>query len=428
MPQRAASAAQRSAYLARERERSLARRQDERARTAVATGVNPALFGEFMDEVHAAQNPLIALNAARHDEPKERCDYDTSATRTNESRTCATLTPASITPLVYVVDDFLTDEECDHLVALGQRRVKQLAKMRPLLEAMSTSGAPLGAPGKMIEWRACSAPDAVAHEVEERIGRLMGAAARSMAASSAQTLHTEGGEGAEAAGDGGGDGGGAAAAASRVPEGAHLDTHRLEHRWGTCIVYLTTLGEEDGGETCFPLATPGGGGGGPSAAAAPSPPDAVAAATLLTRGGYCHTQDALDDGRAPVVGAAERVLARSVRARACGLAVRPRKGTAAVFYTRDAHSAVDPSSFHFGAAVRTAGVEKWTCQIFKALPAAARESDGERVAFMRRVHPLSGAGGSAEQQQRREPKPWELMVARGMARGGDAAAARGSQL
>ena len=56
-------------------------------------------------------------------------------------------------------------------------------------------------------------------------------------------------------------------------------------------------------------------------------------------------------------------------------------------------SQVDPHSFHFGAAVRSAAVEKWTCQIFKALPAAARLSEEEQGAFMQRVYPQGGEDG-----------------------------------
>ena len=73
-----------------------------------------------------------------------------------------------------------------------------------------------------------------------------------------------------------------------------------------------------------------------------------------------------------------------------GLAVRPRKGRCVVFYTRGAEGGVDSSSFHFGAAVRTPRQVKWTCQIFKALPEVARESEDGLRAFMRRVHPREG--------------------------------------
>ena len=73
--------------------------------------------------------------------------------------------------------------------------------------------------------------------------------------------------------------------------------------------------------------------------------------------------------------------------------MRPKKGTACVFYTRSADGDIDAASFHFGAAVRTAGVEKWTCQAFKALPEAARTGSAERRAFLSRVHPTGGDGG-----------------------------------
>lgn len=165
--------------------------------------------------------------------------------------------------------------------------------------------------------------------------------------------------------------------------GGHIDTDRHEHRWGTCICYLTNLDETDGGETCFPVAY--------TASSTPEPAAAALAsdAALMIRTGYHHTGEALGDGRKPVADAAARILEASERcARGKGgLAIRPRKGTACIFYTRGEDAEVDPLSFHFGAAVLTPGKEKWTCQIFKALPEAARRSAEERRAFMRRVHP-----------------------------------------
>lgn len=166
-------------------------------------------------------------------------------------------------------------------------------------------------------------------------------------------------------------------------DGAHIDIIRHEHRWGTCICYLTDLDDLDGGETCFPIAC--------SASTTLEPASAALAsdASMMIRTGYHHTGEALGDGRKPVADAAARILEASERCARGegGLAVRPRKGTACIFYTRGEDAEVDPLSFHFGAAVLTPGKEKWTCQIFKALPEAARMSVEERRAFMRRVHP-----------------------------------------
>jgi hypothetical protein len=190
-------------------------------------------------------------------------------------------------------------------------------------------------------------------------------------------------------------------------DGAHIDIIRHEHRWGTCICYLTDLDELDGGETCFPIACSASTTLEPASAAlatdasaalatdasAALATDASAAlatdASMMIRTGYHHTGEALGDGRKPVADAAARILEASERCARGegGLAVRPRKGTACIFYTRGEDAEVDPLSFHFGAAVLTPGKEKWTCQIFKALPEAARMSVEERRAFMRRVHP-----------------------------------------
>ena len=278
---------------------------------------------------------------------------------------CA-LAPTSATPCVYVVDDFLSDAECEHLVAFGKRRVKHLTKMRPLLEAMAAG--PLLEPGEMIEWRADSVPDAVARDVERRIGSLMGAPPHELEGGLKlkQTLFQRGFDDAYGS--------------PRVTDGAHVDVNKHEHRWGTCIIYLTSLDEADGGETCFPLAE--------------DPPAAlISDASLLVSSGCYHTENAADESQ-PLADAATRLLAASERSARghSGLAVRPRKGRVCVFYTRQPDAEVDPRSFHFGAAVRTPHKEKWTCQIFKALPMAARQSASERQSFMQKVHPSSARG------------------------------------
>ena len=183
-------------------------------------------------------------------------------------------------------------------------------------------------------------------------------------------------------------------------DGAHIDVNRHEHRWGTCICYLTDLDELDGGETCFPIAGSASTTLEPASAALASDASAALAsdASMMIRTGYHHTGEALGDGRKPVADAAARILEASERCARGegGLAVRPRKGTACIFYTRGEDAEVDPLSFHFGAAVLTPGKEKWTCQIFKALPEAARRSAEERRAFMRRVHPRVLSRAEAE--------------------------------
>ena len=50
-------------------------------------------------------------------------------------------------------------------------------------------------------------------------------------------------------------------------------------------------------------------------------------------------------------------------------------------------AAIDPTSFHFGAAVRNPAACKWTCQFFKAMPEKARKGSTSAVKFMRSVHP-----------------------------------------
>ena len=324
--------------------------------------------------------------------------------------------PASTQPLVYVMDSFLTAEECDHLLALGNRQVKLLTKMRPLLQAMADGRLNENVePGGMIEWRPQSAPDSVALDVEERIGVLMGVPPHSKdgGIKLAQTRFKEGHD---------------APGATRVPDGAHVDTNRHEHRWGTCIIYLSDFDEADGGicvhhaldrwctcadgscalthscmanpcaclrsragETCFPLASVDG--------QEPLQSTLVDDASLLVCAGCLHTEIAYEAGQSPaLVDAADRLLeaSESTARGERGLVVRPRKGRVCVFYTRGIDGEIDPRSFHFGAAVRTPQKDKWTCQIFKALPEGAREAADERRAFLQAVHPLMTASSSSD--------------------------------
>jgi hypothetical protein len=141
------------------------------------------------------------------------------------ARLCS-LSPASSTPLVYVLESFLTDAECDHLVALGKRQVKLLTKMQPLLQAMAAGVLDENVdqdPGKMIEWRPCSAPDAVARDIEERIGRLMGSLAHDLdgGVKLARTLSSPGFD---------------ITSSLRATDGAHVDTNRSPTRLSDCLL------------------------------------------------------------------------------------------------------------------------------------------------------------------------------------------------
>lgn len=275
------------------------------------------------------------------------------------------LQPASRQPLVYLLDNFLTDAECDHLVSIfwGLRS-----------EHVDPDSI------DMLEWWPEQAHDPVAHEVERRVGALMGSPPHAL----------DGGvkiERKAAAPAAGAPAAGAPAAAEgfrHVADGMHIDTHKASQRWATCLIYLTTLDEGDGGATVFPLA-------------GDSTPDALVADARFLAGSECthtdiasHGQESDRGERSPLVTAARRLVDAGEAAAEgeIGLRVQPRKGTAAIFFTRREDGLIDPRSFHFGASVRARYKEKCTVQIFKALPEAARGGEHEAAAFMRRVHPF----------------------------------------
>ena len=285
----------------------------------------------------------------------------------------AALSPASSQPLVYLVEDFLSGAECDHLEGVFWGLWGEHADPDGI---------------DMMAFPPLGAPDPVARDIEERVGQLMHSPPHLLDGGvkierKAFTSHIE----QAAAG-----GSQASNFVAHAPDGVHLDTHKEPMRWGTCLIYLSSLTEGMGGETVFPL-------GGPS------PPDTrvLHAAQELTNARCYHTDLAATttehlEPRAPnpdplsdseLAAAAQVLVAAGEQAAKgeCGLRLRPRRGTAAVFYTRQPDASLDPRAWHFGAPVLSSSQVKWTVQIFKALPADAQRCDREQEAFMRRVHP-----------------------------------------
>jgi hypothetical protein len=147
----------------------------------------------------------------------------------------------------------------------------------------------------------------VAHEVERRVGALMGSPPHAL----------DGGvkiERKAAAPAAGAPAAGAPAAAEgfrHVADGMHIDTHKASQRWATCLIYLTTLDEGDGGATVFPLA-------------GDSTPDALVADARFLAGSECthtdiasHGQESDRGERSPLVTAARRLVDAGEAARSC---------------------------------------------------------------------------------------------------------------
>lgn len=258
---------------------------------------------------------------------------------------CA-LPPLSESPLVFEVPNFLSDAECDHFARVGAWR------------SAPSSGGLIHALGS-ADWPPCKATDALAAEVEERVGRLVGCAphANDGGVKLAFTHYDP-----------------AAPRGVRAPEGMHLDTNKQPHRFVTVLVYLNDVAGEHGGETCFPLA------GASDAERAPARELAVA--------GSHHTHDRPKEPRLKAaLGVMNALAERGARGEG-GIRVSPRRGSACVFYSIDRRGAVDADSFHFGASLTAPSAGKWTLQFFKELPLDARSAAG-RKAYAARAHPLA---------------------------------------
>ena len=225
------------------------------------------------------------------------------------------------------------------------------------------------------EWAPTSATDALAIDVEARVGALVSCVPHALDGGiKLQYTHF-------AARPGGTEQTSARAKdadKARAPEGAHLDTNKRPHRHCTVLIYLNDVGE--GGETVFPLA-------GLTDEAAHGR-GLLKAARLAAAEGKHHTHDKSDDESVAAALKAINVQAERAAAGDGGLKVQPRKGLAVVFYSMGADGDVDPQTFHFGASLTAPGAGKWTMQFFKELPADARSAAG-RAAYAREVHPLN---------------------------------------
>jgi hypothetical protein len=116
--------------------------------------------------------------------------------------------------------------------------------------------------------------------------------------------------------------------------------------------------------------------------------------------GKHHTLDSTDDKKAAMN--LINTMAERAAEGACGLKVRPSRGSACVFYSMAPNGSVDSNSYHFGASITAPCAGKWTLQFFKELPLAARSPAG-RKAYAAEYHPLRRVQNGETQQ------PAELM-------------------
>jgi len=182
-------------------------------------------------------------------------------------------------------------------------------------------------------------------------------------------------------------GGKAVASSNRIEKGLHIDTNHTSHRWLTFITYLHTTPPLEGGHTVFPLARQLG-----STEAGSELQCLGSAADLLVSSGFQHTDHAKKFADPSAYGSQIRRASQSILAQAehiaeeaascthscvyfdpagIGLAVPAIQGSCVAFFSRSPETgAVDPLSFHGGAALMGSGSgsRKWTLQRFREAP------------------------------------------------------------
>jgi hypothetical protein len=206
--------------------------------------------------------------------------------------------------------------------------------------------------------------------------------------------------------------------------GLHVDTNNgCYHRFATVLVYLNTLSENKGGCTVFPCASPllesparhveagsaddvraglidekhkkrntreGLGAQSPDhkrrrLCSDPIDPLATAARVLLDAGvTHINTDTVGEEGEDEVGGkeiedAAQRLLVAATEGQ--GLVCAPTLGSAVVWFHCDSGGAIDPMTWHGGAACHAKGGGKWTMQAFKSMPIGVRDDDLARAAY-----------------------------------------------
>lgn len=259
-------------------------------------------------------------------------------------------------PAVWAVENLLSDEDCERLVAHGRRFCGAPEGWAPeQLGTARTAAVKRLEPGNWVD-------DGVRALVSERLRGLAPFGAE--AGDVAQIAYTAP-EPWEAAGEGAGK-------QSRLSIGLHLDTnHRQQDRFCTVLCYLNDVAA--GGHTVFPCVDP----------------RVADHGRRLAREGYRSTSDACDirvegDGvavRAVAATPSAAALVEAAEASPAALRVRPRRGLGVVFFNMarpDAAAAAGEAnglSWHGGAAVTGDGTGedggaggKWTLQAFLELP------------------------------------------------------------
>ena len=344
-----------------------AARQRLRPWAAQGAGEHPQWHSYWSGRMHREAEQASAAAAAPPPEPAGAARGSTPAAaeerRVRQGGRELVLRRLSREPAVWAVENLLSDEDCERLVAHGRRFCGAPEGWAPeQLGAARTAAVKRLEPGNWVD-------DGVRALVSERLRGLAPFGAE--AGDVAQIAYTAP-EPWEATGEGAGNEEDGAGGQCRLSIGLHLDTnHRQEYRFCTVLCYLNDVAA--GGHTVFPCVDP----------------CVVDHGRHLAREGYRSTSDACDirvegDGvavRAVAATPSAAALVEAAEASPAALRIRPRRGLGVVFFNMarpDATAAPgepDGLSWHGGAAVTGDGTGedggaggKWTLQAFLELP------------------------------------------------------------
>ena len=262
-------------------------------------------------------------------------------------------------PRIDVYPTFLSPSECDHLLTLA------LAHAEPMAAAGAAAGGyASSASDKMRAVLPVDDPTGIVDVVEGRCAEATGVPCHADERAVELKLTNE--EDAPPVGDEG--------AWNAMPS-LHVDTNNGGvYRCATVIIYLSDLPTGMGGETRFPVALA------PAESRVRAAAEAAlrAGATVLRRGASAEATALLEAAEMQDV----------------GVSVRPRRGSACVFWTMDG-AGVDPASWHNGAKVLHGAGGKIIAQKFKELPAQYRGATPLSLPAECAVPNLSQRGRSA---------------------------------
>ena len=345
------------------------------------------------------------------------CVFARASGRARRPTTSMRLVHSSTDPLLFLIEDFITPNQCACLKHMSER-VEQ------------SSGGCAGPALAVHDEQFTQAEQTLLADIEERIGIVTGCPPHSeelpllLLHKSPEAARPAKPSAVAVADPAATASAGTLAAAdiqqraqTRYPAGIHLDTHAFPVRFASALLYISS--PSSGGQTVFPLAAPrseqaqhSNGNGDQLRAASDkmiahdvhhtrfSDDPALSAATLALEAAALNAPSVFDATDGSGIDAT-RVAVPAYATHEDALSVAPKAGNLVVFWTREADATIAARSWHGGEAVyHDSAEDKWLLRKFKEIPANVFHNQASRIAFMAQSHaeahqrlPRAGAQG-----------------------------------